>query len=64
MRDYQLSLKAYRDNKNTMDYAVESAKNETRLEIVKTLKKYNVSLDVIVTSTGLTKQQVESLSIE
>jgi hypothetical protein len=33
---YQLSLKAYRDNKNTMDYAVKVAAEAARQEVIAT----------------------------
>ena len=65
MRSYQESLKAYRDNQNTMDYAVETAKKEGRkegiFEVAKQLKKNGVSIDLIERSTGLTKKDIERL---
>lgn len=73
MRTYQESLKVYRDNKNTMDYAIETAKRqakqeginegrqEERLEIAKEMKKYGASIDLIKKSTGLLEEQIEKL---
>jgi predicted transposase/invertase (TIGR01784 family) len=77
MRSYDESLKVYRDNKNTMDYAIKLAaeegrqegrlegrqegKMEERLEIARALKKNNIPLDIIIKSTGLSKEQIEKL---
>ncbi|MEM9675306.1 MAG: Rpn family recombination-promoting nuclease/putative transposase [Cyclobacteriaceae bacterium] len=69
MQTYQESLKAYRDNKNTMDYAIETAREEARkeaikardIEIAKKLKQRGVDMEVIADTTGLTKEQIEKL---
>lgn len=77
MRSYQESLKAYRDNQNTMDYAVTTAKKEARKEglkeglkegreegifaIAKKMKQKGFDIETIVETTDLTKDQVEKL---
>ncbi|MGD1891076.1 MAG: Rpn family recombination-promoting nuclease/putative transposase [Cyclobacteriaceae bacterium] len=69
MSAYEESLKVYRDNKNTMDYAIETAKKEgmvegaskREVEIARELKKNGVSIDLIEKTTGLTKEQIEKL---
>ncbi len=65
MKAYEESLKVYRDNKNTMDYAIETArieaKKERDIEIAKKLKKRGVDFDIIAETTSLTKEQIEKL---
>ena len=73
MNTYQESLKVYRDNQNTMNYAIETAKKEARLEglkegqlaerqkIAKSLKAQGVSPALISKSTGLSVQEIEQL---
>ena len=67
MKAYEESLKVYRDNKNTMDYAIETArieaKKERDIEIAKKLKKRGVDFDIIAETTNLTKEQ-KSISSE
>ena len=67
MKTYQESLKIYRDNKNTMDYAiteaVKEAKEETKkerdIEIARKLKQRGVDIEIIAETTSLTKEQIE-----
>lgn len=65
MQTYQESLKAYRDNKNTMDYAINEAVSEAidkkTTEFAKKLKQKGVDIEVIIDTTGLTKEQIEKL---
>ena len=61
MQTYQESLKAYRDNKNTMDYAISEAMKEKAMEIAKKMKLRGVDIEVIADTTGLTKEQIEKL---
>lgn len=70
---YEWSLKIFRDNKNTFDYAKETAYddglNEGKIagiregikETAKNLKKLGLDLDVIISSTGLTKSEDDEL---
>jgi len=69
VRSYEDSLKYYRDMKNSLDTAKEEGLQEGReigreekaIEIARELLKNNVSLEVISSSTGLTRDQIESL---
>lgn len=65
MQTYQESLKAYRDNKNTMDYAINEAVSEAidkkTTEFAKKLKQKGVDIEVIIDTTGLTKEQIDKL---
>lgn len=69
MKTYQESLKVYRDNKNTLDYAIQIAREEAKsqgkvegqLEIAGKLKQKGLSVEMIVETTGLTREQIERL---
>ena len=65
VRSYEDSLKYYRDMKNSLDTAKEegreAGREEMAIEIAKELLKNNVSIEVISSSTGLTRDQIESL---
>jgi predicted transposase/invertase (TIGR01784 family) len=58
---YENSLKVYRDLKGVIDTAFEEGKLEGKLEIAKALKKSGVSTELIVTATGLTKNEIDKL---
>lgn len=74
---YEYSLKVFRDNKNTFDYAIETASKEAlekgreegieqgteigKKETAKNLKSLGISLDIISKSTGLTNEEIEQL---
>ena len=68
-RRYQESLNAYRDIKNSVDTAREEGKKEGKMEGKKegkietaiNLLKNNVSIEIIMNSTGLTKEEIEAL---
>jgi len=57
MKAYEESLKVYRDNYSV----IETAKNDTRIEIAKELKKNGAPTELIQKSTGLSKEQIEKL---
>ena len=67
--EYQQSLKYFRDNNATFDYAIETAfdegkdigKMESALEIAKVLKTNGIPSDIISRSTGLSESQIEGL---
>ena len=61
MKAYEESLKVYRDNMATMDYAVVSAIKERDVEIAKKLKQRGIDIEIIADTTGLTKEQIEKL---
>ena len=74
---YERSLKIFRDNKNTYDYAIETAtktgleqgmiqgleqgKIEGKIEIAKTMKMEGESTEKIIRFTGLTKKEIDDL---
>ena len=66
---YKDSLKYYCDLKNSLDTAKEEeiikgkieGKIERSVEIAKSLLKSNVDIEIIIASTGLTKEQILNL---
>ncbi|MRI64248.1 Rpn family recombination-promoting nuclease/putative transposase [Ornithobacterium rhinotracheale] len=70
---YEDSLKYYRDLKNSLDTAKEEGfeegkeqgreegREEEKLKIAKNLLESNVSIEVIIKTTGLTQEQIEHL---
>ena len=62
---YEESLKYYRDIKNVVDTSreegIEEGKEKRTLEIARGLKRSDVSIDVIMKSTGLSKEEIEKL---
>ncbi len=65
VRSYEDSLKYYRDLKNSLDSAKEEGVIEGiekgKVEVAKNLIENNVSIEIIMKSTGLTKEQMERL---
>ena len=65
MYDYQQSLKVFRDNKNTFDYAKETAFDEGLTEgiikVAKALKQNGVLMDIIIKTTGLSENEINEL---
>ena len=57
VRSYEDSLKYYRDLKNSLD----TAKEEGKLEIAKSMIAKGYEVSEIIDLTGLTKQQIETL---
>jgi len=58
---YEESLKYYRDIKNVVDTSREEGREERSFEIAKELKSNGVSIEIIIQSTGLTKEEIENL---
>ena len=62
---YEESLKYYRDIKNVVDTSREEGKEEgieeRTLEIARELKNNGIPIDVIIKSTGLSKEDIEKL---
>ncbi len=60
------SLKYYRDLRNSLytarEEGKEEGKKEEKNEIAKNLLKNNVPIEIIINSTGLTKEQIELLN--
>ncbi len=65
MRTYEESLKVYRDNKNAMDYAIKTAREEAwqeaMVKIAKEMKSEGDSIEKIARVTGLAPEQIEKL---
>lgn len=63
--EYQQSLKYFRDNNNTFDYAVETAfddgQKKKSIEIGKALKDKGMTNDFISSVTGLSETEIENL---
>jgi hypothetical protein len=57
VRSYEDSLKYYRDLRNSL----ETAKDEKAIEIARNLMNSGISIDIIIKSTGLTRDQIEKL---
>jgi len=60
-RDYEDSLKYYRDIKNSLDTAKEEGKIEGKIEVVKKGLKEGLSVEIIMKLTGLTKKEINAL---
>ena len=67
LREYEDSLKAYRDIKNSLDTAKEEGRAEGRAEgiamVVKNMHAKGMDIDVIASITGLNRDEVESLCL-
>ncbi len=61
---YFREIKRIRDLKNSFDTAYEEGRAEKNLEIAKNLLKQGVDVAVIISATGLTKEQVAALKKE
>jgi predicted transposase/invertase (TIGR01784 family) len=61
-QEYEDSLKYYRDIKNSLDTAKEEGKMEGKIDVAKKLLKNKVSIEIIISSTGLTKEEIEKLN--
>ena len=67
LREYEDSLKAYRDIKNSLDTAKEEGREEGReqrnIEIAKKRLAAGMDIDIIINMTDLTKDEIEKLTI-
>jgi len=63
LEKYEMNLKIYRDDKNTVDTAFDKGKLEGmlegKLEVAKTLKESEVPIELIIRVTGLLKEHVD-----
>ena len=60
---YESSLKEYRDIKGYIDTAFDEGKTERTNEIAKALKNNNVSIDIIIKTTGLSKIEIDKCNM-
>lgn len=63
-QEYEDSLKYYRDLVNTVDTAEMEGRKKEKIEIAKNLLKVGVAIEIIVNTTGLTKEEIEILKKE
>lgn len=49
------------DERGRLEHAVEEGRRGRELEIARELKKNGVDIDLIISSTGLTKEEIENL---
>ena len=67
LREYEDSLKAYRDIKNSLDTAKEEGREEGReqrnIEIAKKMIAAGMDIDVIISMTDLSTDEIEKLTI-
>ncbi|TAF43839.1 MAG: Rpn family recombination-promoting nuclease/putative transposase [Sphingobacteriales bacterium] len=65
LEDYERASIKERDEIGRLDFAVKKAekkgKVEGKMEVAKSLKQNGVSLEIIITATGLTKNEIENL---
>jgi len=59
--EYEESLKAYRDLKNSFDTAREEGGKEEKITIAGKLKRQNIPPEIICRSTGLPIEEIEEL---
>jgi predicted transposase/invertase (TIGR01784 family) len=58
---YQQSLKVFRDNKATFDYAIETALSEEKIRTAVKLRQLGIDILVIAQATGLSNDEIERL---
>ena len=67
LREYEDSLKAYRDIKNSLDTAKEEGREEGReqrnIEIAKKMLAAGMHIDIIINMTDLSKDEIKKLTI-
>ena len=65
LKEYEDSLKTYRDLKNSLDTAEEKGRNEGRaaekLDIARNMKSKGFTADDILAMTGLSEEEIDSI---
>lgn len=61
LEEYEQSLKYYRDINNVVDTSFEEGKKVREFEIAKELIRNGVSIEIVIKSTGLTKEELDDL---
>lgn len=61
LREYEDSLKAYRDIKNSLDSAEEKGERKKAIEIAKNLLEMGMSIENIMKATGLSQKEIDML---
>ena len=62
LREYEDSLKAYRDIKNSLDTAKAEGRAEGRAEVAKTMMEKGMDVKIIASLTGLSEEEIKSFS--
>ena len=61
LKEYEDSLKAYRDVKNSIDTALEKGREEKAIQIAKKMLAAGMDVDTIINMTDLSKDEIEKL---
>ena len=61
LKEYEDSLKAYRDVKNSIDTALEKGREEKAIQIAKKMLAAGMDIDTIINMTDLSKHEIEKL---
>ena len=61
LKEYEDSLKAYRDVKNSIDTALEKGREEKAIQIAKNMLAAGMDIDTIINMTDLSKDEIEKL---
>ena len=60
-KEYEDSLKAYRDVKNSIDTALEKGRVEGVMQVAKKLLESGMDVDTVMKMTDLSKNEIEKL---
>ena len=61
LKEYEDSLKTYRDLKNSLDTAEEKGRVEEKIAIARNLKSMGMSISDISKATGLSEEEIVSI---
>ena len=61
LREYEDSLKTYRDLKNSLDTAEEKGRVEEKIAIARNLKSMGMSISDVSKATGLQEEEIKAL---
>ena len=61
LREYEDSLKTYRDLKNSLDTAEEKGRVEEKIAIARNLKSMGMSISDVSKATGLSEEGIKAL---
>lgn len=61
LKEYEDSLKAYRDVKNSIDTALEKGRVEGVIQVAKKLLESGMDVDTVMKMTDLSKSEIEKL---
>lgn len=61
LKEYEDSLKAYREVKNSIDTALEKGREEKAIQIAKKMLAAGMDIDTIINMTDLSKDEIEKL---